>query len=193
MKMFAGLYNKIMLWSKHAHAPYYLFALSFAESSFFPIPPDFMLAPMVLANRQKGWWYAFITTLSSVLGALLGYAIGVFFLKLIYPLIIHFGYADVYQKVSLWFEHYNFWVMIFAGFAIIPYKIFTIAAGATHISLIPFIIGSIIGRGGRFYLVTALILWKGDKVENMLTHYIEHIGWFLLTLIVLFMCIKLSH
>lgn len=193
MKLFAGLYHRIMQWSKHKHAPYYLFLLSFAESSFFPIPPDFMLAPMVLANRQKGWWYAFITTLSSVLGALLGYVIGVFFLKLIYPLIIHFGYADVYQKVSLWFEHYNFWVMIFAGFAIIPYKIFTIAAGATHISLIPFIIGSIIGRGGRFYLVTGLIIWKGEQVENVLVRYIEHIGWCSCALIALIVGIYQFH
>ncbi len=177
MKMFTNLYEKIMRWSKHAHAPYYLFALSFAESSFFPIPPDFMLAPMVLANREKGWWYAFITTLASVLGALLGYILGVFFLALIYPIIVHFGYAAAYHKVGIWFEHWNFWVMIFAGFAIIPYKIFTIAAGAMHVSLIPFIIGSIIGRGGRFFLVTALIIWKGERVESMLARYIEHIGW----------------
>ncbi len=178
MKMFATLYRKIMTWAKHPHAPYYLFALSFAESSFFPIPPDFMLAPMILANREKGWWYAFITTIASVLGALFGYILGVFFLALIYPLILHLGYADVYHKVSMWFEHWNFWVMIFAGFAIIPYKIFTIAAGALHISLIPFIIGSIIGRGGRFFLVSALIIWKGEKVEQMLVRHIEHIGWF---------------
>lgn len=185
MKMFANLYQKIMVWAQHGHAPYYLFALSFAESSFFPIPPDFMLAPMVLANREKGWWYAFITTLASVLGALLGYTLGIFFLALIYPLIVHFGYAAVYHKVGIWFEHWNFWVMLFAGFAIIPYKIFTIAAGALHISLIPFIIGSIIGRGGRFYLVTALIMWKGERVEQVLLRYIEHIGWFTVASVIL--------
>ena len=193
MKMFAGLYRKIMMWSKHAHAPYYLFLLSFAESSFFPIPPDFMLAPMVLANREKAWWYAFITTLASVLGALLGYSLGIFFLAMIYPLIVHFGYADVYHKVGLWFEHWNFWVMIFAGFAIIPYKIFTIAAGAMHISLIPFIIGSIVGRGGRFFLVTALIKWKGVQVEQFLIRYIEHIGWFTLAGIALVVGIYQIH
>jgi uncharacterized membrane protein YdjX (TVP38/TMEM64 family) len=75
--------------------------------------------------------------------------------------------------------------MLFAGFAIIPYKIFTIAAGALHISLIPFIIGSIIGRGGRFYLVTALIIWKGERVEQWLLHYIEHIGWFTVASVIL--------
>ncbi len=182
-----------MLWSKHVHAPYYLFLLSFAESSFFPIPPDFMLAPMVLASREKGWWYAFITTVASVLGALLGYALGVFFLAMIYPLIVHFGYAAVYHKVGLWFEHYNFWVMLFAGFAIIPYKIFTIAAGATHISLIPFIIGSIIGRGGRFFLVTSLIMWKGEQVEKTLVKYVEQIGWFLVITISLIVGIYQFH
>lgn len=178
MRIFTTLYNKIIDWSRHKHAPFYLCALSFAESSFFPIPPDFMLAPMILAKPERGWWYAFITTCASVMGALLGYSIGVFFLTLIYPLIIHFGYAATYHQIGLWFERWNFWVMIFAGFAFIPYKLFTIAAGAMHISLIPFLIGSIIGRGGRFYLVTVILLWKGHAMEQLLLRYMERIGWF---------------
>lgn len=166
-----------MNWSRHKYAPFYLCLLSFAESSFFPIPPDFMLAPMVLAKPERAWWYAFITTCSSVLGALLGYVIGIFFLSLIYPVIVHFGYAATYHQIGIWFEKWNFWVMIFAGFAIIPYKLFTIAAGAMHISLLPFLIGSVIGRGGRFYLVTGILVWKGAVMEQLLLRYMEKIGW----------------
>lgn len=185
MAFFTKLYNKIMIWAKHRHAPYYLALLSFAESSFFPIPPDFMLAPMVIAKPERGWWYAFITTLTSVLGALLGYIIGVFFLALIYPLLVHFGYAASYHEVSQWFVRWNFWVMIFAGFAFIPYKLFTIAAGAAHISIIPFIFGSIVGRGGRFFLVTAVLLWKGEAVEKFLVRYLEHLGWLTVGIVIL--------
>lgn len=177
MRIFSYLYNKMLEWSRHRHAPYYLYVLSFAESSFFPIPPDFMLAPMALANRKQAWTYATFTTIASVLGGLFGYLIGAWAFNLVHPLIIHLGYELTYQKIQLWFKTWGFWVMFFAGFAPIPYKLFTIAAGAMHIPLIPFILGSIVGRGGRFFLVAATIFWGGERLEQILTRYVDRIAW----------------
>jgi len=185
MQIFAACYNKMMAWARHRHAPYYLYILSFAESSFFPIPPDFMLAPMVLANPKRGWTYATFTTIASVLGGLFGYLIGALAFTLVHPLILHLGYAATYQRIEIWFQTWGFWLMFVAGFAPIPYKLFTIAAGATKIALLPFMLGSIIGRGGRFFLVTATIIWGGERMERMLSRYIDRIAWALLVIAVL--------
>lgn len=175
----------MMAWSRHRHAPYYLYSLSFAESSFFPIPPDFMLAPMALAKPDKAWQYAGFTTLASVLGGIVGYLIGALAFTLVYPYIVHFGYLPTYQKIQAWFQVWNFWVMFIAGFAPIPYKLFTIAAGATHISLMPFVLGSIVGRGGRFFIVAGLIRLGGERMEKALMRYIEPLGWAFVVLVLL--------
>lgn len=165
-----------MILSSHKQAPAYLYALSFAESSFFPIPPDFMLAPMTLAKPEKAFVYAVYTTLSSVLGALLGYVIGYFFMTLLWPYLQSMGYAPAFVKTQHYFLHYGFWVMFIAGFGPVPYKIFTITGGAMHIPLVPFVIGSVIGRGGRFFLVTLLIRLKGEAMEKLLLKYIDRLG-----------------
>ena len=193
MKIFSALYNKIIIWSKHRHAPYYLYSLSFAESSFFPIPPDFMLAPMALAKPESAWTYALWTTVTSVLGGILGYIIGMWAFSFVHPYIIQFGYGGEYQKIVHAFQEWNFWVMLFAGFAPIPYKLFTIAAGATQISLLPFILGSIIGRGGRFFLEAFLIRWGGLRMEQLLTRYIDYAGWILIIAgIIIFLVTQLT-
>lgn len=167
----------MMQWAVHAHAPYYLGILSFAESSFFPIPPDVMLAPMALANRQKAWRYAWLTTITSALGGGFGYLIGMFFFVLIHPVLVKFGYWDTYLQIQHWFNEYNFWIIFVAGFSPLPYKLFTVAAGTMHIAFVPFLIASFIGRGSRFFLVTALIVWGGEPMEKMLKRYVDHIGW----------------
>lgn len=176
MQLFSRLYSKIIEWSRHRHAPAYLYTLSFAESSFFPIPPDFMLAPMALAKPQKAVTYAAYTTLSSVLGALFGYLIGFFFMMLLWPYITKFGYAPKFIAVREYFQHYGFWVMFIAGFGPIPYKIFTITGGAMKMALFPFVLGSLVGRGGRFFLVALLIRWKGEAMEKLLLKYIDRLG-----------------
>jgi membrane protein YqaA with SNARE-associated domain len=175
----------MMQWSLHKHAPCYLYSLSFAESSFFPIPPDFMLAPMSLAKPQKAFTYAAFTTLSSVMGALLGYLIGYFFMHLLSPLIDKLGYTQRFLNAQHYFQRYGFWVMFVAGFGPIPYKIFTITAGAMKIPLLPFIIGSLIGRGGRFFLVAGLIRWQGPRMEKLLMSYIDRIGWIVLLILMI--------
>ncbi len=183
MKLFSSLYNKMITWSRHPHAPYYLGTLSFAESSFFPIPPDVMLAPMALAKPDQAWRYATITTITSVLGGLFGYILGLCFFPLIHRAIVYLGYEQAYHTVESWFTQWGFWIMFFAGFAFIPYKLFTIAAGAIHMALLPFTLGSFVGRGGRFFLVAALIRFGGPKIEQHLLKYIEYIGWAVLILL----------
>ena len=97
MKLFSGLYAKVMQWARHKHATYWLALVSFTESSFFLIPPDVMLAPMSLARPDKAWFYAGLTTIASVLGGLLGYLIGLFALQMVEPWIIQFGYTEAYE------------------------------------------------------------------------------------------------
>ncbi|MCD6048313.1 MAG: rane protein [Gammaproteobacteria bacterium] len=185
MKIFSPLYKKMLQWARHPRAPMFLFWLSFAESSFFPIPPDVMLAPMVLAKPEQGWRNAWLCTAGGVLGAYVGYVIGMFFFLMIKPLLIKLGYMPHYETIVAWFDKWGFWVMFFAGFAFIPYKLFTIAAGATGLGLIPFTLGSLVGRGGRFFLVTALIKMGGVKMERWLQDYIDHLAWFFILLFVL--------
>lgn len=174
----------MMLWARHPHAIYYLGILSFLESSVFPIPPDVMLAPMSLANPRRAWWYAFVTTITSTLGGLFGYIIGMFFFALIHPWLIHFGYWDTYLRVQHWFDLWGFWIIFVAGFSPLPYKVFTIAAGTLHIALLPFTIASFIGRGSRFFLVAGLMALGGERMEQLLRKYIDHIGWVTVFLIV---------
>lgn len=180
MRLFGGLYARVMRWSRHPQAPRYLAGLSFAESSFFPIPPDVMLAPMSLARPDKAWRYAALTTLASVLGGFLGYAIGVFALELIEPLIREAGYWGKYEQAHAWFTKWGFWAVFIAGFSPIPYKLFTIAAGSLAMPLLPFFFASAIGRGARFFLVAGLLAWGGPRLEAVLHKYVEGLGWLMI-------------
>ena len=183
--MFAKLYDRVMGWSRHPHAPRYLGALSFAESSFFPIPPDVMLAPMALAKPERAWYLALITTVASVLGGLLGYLIGYFAFDLISPYIQQAGYWGAYEKSQAWFEQWGFWAIFLAGFSPIPYKIFPITAGVVGMAFFPFALASIIGRGARFFLVAGLMRWGGERMERLLREYIDRIGWIMVVLAVI--------
>lgn len=177
MRIFSSLYQRVLVWSKHTHAPKFLVGLSFAESSFFPIPPDVMLAPMVLARPHQAWWLATITMVASVLGGILGFLIGYYFLSIVEPYMIHWGYASVYATAVHWFSMWGFWTVLIAGFSPIPYKFFAIAAGALGMPIIPFIIASCIGRGSRFYLVAILLAWGGRYIERYLYRAIDWLGW----------------
>lgn len=177
MKIFGPLYDRVILWSKHRHAERYLAAMSFAESSFFPIPVDVMLAPMCLADRAKAWRFAFIATVFSVGGGLAGYAIGYGAFELVEPWLRESHYWSAYQTSRNWFDQYGIWVVFVAGFSPIPYKVFTIAAGVAAISLPGFFIASLIGRAARFFLVAGLLVLGGEKLETTLRRYVEGIGW----------------
>lgn len=185
MKLFSALYTRAMQWARHPHAPWYLGGLSFAESSFFPVPPDVMLAPMSLAQPPKAWGFALLTTLASVLGGILGYLIGLWAFEFIEPLLHEFGYHERYLQVRRWFDEWGFWAIFLAGFSPIPYKVFTITAGVISMSFVPFVLASLIGRGGRFYLVAGLMSWGGKPMEEKLHRYMDVIGWSLLVFVVL--------
>jgi membrane protein YqaA with SNARE-associated domain len=185
MRIFSPLYERVMSWSRHRHAPYYLAGLSFAESSFFPIPPDVMLAPMSMANPKRSWSLAALTTVASVLGGLLGYAIGVFAFDLVQPLVGEGGrYHEVFLKSKVWFDQWGVWAVFLAGFSPIPYKIFTITAGVLSMALLPFVVASAVGRGARFFLVAALMAWGGERMEATLRRYVDRIGWIMVLLVV---------
>jgi len=177
MTLFAPIYERVLLWSRHRHAERYLAALSFAESSFFPIPVDVMLAPMVLAARDRWVRLATIATLFSVLGGLGGYAIGYGLFDAIEPWLQESHYWGAYETSRSWFDEYGVWVVFVAGFSPIPYKVFTIAAGVAVLNLPAFLIGSLIGRAGRFFLVAGLVRAGGQQFEDGLSKHIERIGW----------------
>ncbi|MCK5383102.1 MAG: DedA family protein [Gammaproteobacteria bacterium] len=184
MQLFTPLYDKCMGWARHRYAVWYLSGLSFAESSFFPVPPDVMLAPMSMAQPARAWRYAAITTLASVLGGLLGYFIGFFAFDLIQPWLQESHYWDKYLHARNWFETWGFWAILVAGFSPIPYKVFTIAAGTLAMTMPLFVIGSILGRGGRFFLVAGLMAWGGPGMEQKLRIYVERLGWLVIVLAV---------
>ncbi|MDH5648663.1 MAG: DedA family protein, partial [Gammaproteobacteria bacterium] len=189
MKIFEKLYDIALRWARHRYAPYYLGGLSFAESSFFPVPPDVMLAPMVLSSRNRAWFYASITTLASVAGGAAGYVIGLFAFELIAPLLHSAGYWQQFQQAREGFEEWGVWIIFIAGFSPIPYKIFTISAGAVSLSFIPFLIASFIGRGARFFLVAGLIYLGGEKMEKNLRRYVDALGWLVVVALVIFILV----
>lgn len=182
--MFQKLYDKTLSWSKHRHAAKYLCVLSFAESSFFPIPPDVMLAPMALAQPDKAFRFALLTTIASVLGGVFGYGIGYFLFDRIEPWLQTSSYWESYLIAQSWFKEWGFWAVFVAGFSPIPYKVFTIAAGAMNMALLPFVLASIIGRGGRFFLVALLLAAGGAKLEAKLREYMDRLGWATVVLVV---------
>ncbi len=184
MKLFSKLYERVMQWAKHPHANRYLAGLSFAESSFFPIPPDVMLAPMSLAKPDKAWRYALLTTLASVCGGILGYLIGMFAFDLIEPWLHKLGYWSRYTETVEWFKVWGVWMVFLAGFSPIPYKVFTISAGVVGMAFLPFVLASAIGRGARFYLVAGLMVWGGERMENILRQYIDRLGWLMILVVI---------
>ena len=184
MNIFSPLYDKCLRWARHRHAVYYLSGMSIAESVFFPIPVDVMLAPMALANKQKAWFYAMICTLTSVIGGLLGYWLGAEMFDLVEPAIASMGYTERFETIKTWMNDYG-WVVVFvAGFSPIPYKLFTISAGLIGMALLPFMVASIIGRASRFYLVSALMYFGGETIDRKIKPIIDWLGWIVILLAV---------
>jgi membrane protein YqaA with SNARE-associated domain len=185
VRLFGPLYDRVLGWSRHPHAERYLGAMSFAESSFFPIPPDVMLAPMCLADRARAWRFAAITTVTSLAGGILGYVIGLFLFELVEPWLQTSHYWSPYLKARDWFDKWGVWAVFVAGFSPIPYKVFTIAAGATMLSFPGFVVASFVGRGARFFLVAGLIVAGGERMATLLPRYVERIGWAVVVLALL--------
>ncbi len=174
-----------MVWSRHKYASYWLALVSFTESCCFVIPPDIMLAPMTLAKPEKAWFYAALTTIASVAGAIAGYIIGMYAFQMIEPWLISLGYQEAYLTVGSWFSKWGFGAMFIAGFTPIPFKLFTIAAGAASMALLPFVFASAISRGLRYFLEAGLMWWGGERLEKHLHKWIDRIGWLTLAIIVI--------
>lgn len=185
MRIFSHLYDWVIRLARHPKAEAWLGVISFAESSFFPIPPDVMLAPMAIAQRERAWRLALITTITSVLGGLLGYLIGYFLIDLVMPLIVDLGWQPRYEQVVAWFLTYGFAATLIAGFTPIPFKLFTVAAGASLLPLPVFVVGSFLSRGARFYMVAGLCRWLGPVIETRVLRYIDVIGWSTLALLLI--------
>jgi len=190
MKIFQIMYDKTLTWAKHKHAQTILLAVSFSESVFFPIPPDVMLAPMVLAKPQAAWRLAFLTTLASVAGGALGYALGYWLYDpVVLPLIETLHMEAKLAKAQSWFIDYGVWIVFIAGFSPIPYKVFTVTAGVMQMAFLPFLLASAVGRGGRFFLVAGLMHWGGETMQNRLREIVDWLGWGLVLAIVILLLV----
>ncbi|MGR4867060.1 YqaA family protein [Caulobacter sp. LARHSG274] len=155
--MLRRLYDWVMSLAASRHASLSLFAISFSESSFFPVPPDIMLAPMVLAKPEKAWRYAALCTVASVLGGMLGYGIGFFFHDGAQRLLALLGKPHALADAECWFRHYGSWVIIAKGFTPIPFKLVTITSGLLKFSFPIFVGAATLTRGARFFLVAGVV------------------------------------
>lgn len=182
--MFRKLYDWVMALARSRRAPAALAAVSFAESSFFPIPPDVMLGPMVLARRDKAFVYAAICTAASVLGGLLGYAIGVYLQPVGLFILKVFGHPEGQAEFHRWFEQWGLWVILIKGATPIPYKLVTITAGFARFDLFTFVWASILTRGVRFFAVAAVLKYLGPAMLEEFERRLNLYSILLLTLII---------
>ncbi len=170
-------YDRILFSATTPQAVWIVCLISFAESSFFPLPPDLLLIPMILANRHQAWRLAGLCTVTSVVGGLLGYAIGYYLYASVGEWVIRtYDLTAAFNKFQLGFAEWGFWIIVLKGLTPIPYKLVTIASGVAHFDLKIFMVASLIARGFRFYLLSGLLWWGGPWMR----HYIEkYLGLFL--------------
>src|SRR5215470_2344706 len=168
--MLQGLYSRTLALATSRYAMWTMAAISFAESSFLPLPPDFLLIPMTLAQPRRAWFIAAVCTIASVLGGFVGYAIGYFLFDAVGRPVLEFYHAmDRYDVLKAGFDQWGVWIIILKGMTPIPYKLITIASGVAHFDLAAFIGASIISRSLRFFLLAVLLWWFGDAAR----HFIE--------------------
>jgi len=187
MRPFHSIYNKILDYSSSRFAILWLSAISFLESIILPVPlQDLLLASMSLRNRSKAFYFAAICTIASVLGAVLGYYIGVQAENHILPILINLDYESKFETAQMYFQTYGIYIILIAGFSPIPYKVFTIAAGMMSMSLLPFVFFSLIARGARYFLISFLVRKFGKMADAWLNKYIDWLGYLLIIVIALF-------
>lgn len=167
--MLRRLYDRVLALAAGPRAPVSLALVSFAESSFFPIPPDVLLVPMVIARPDRAWLLAALCTAASVVGGLFGYLIGyAFYEQIARPLIQFYHYDAAAEAFIAKFQEWGLWVILIKGLTPIPYKIVTITSGLTHFNLAVFVAASVVTRGARFFLVAALLRRFGEPVRAMI-------------------------
>ncbi len=185
-------YDMMLKMSVHRKAMYFLFAISFIESSFFPIPPDVMIIPMVLAAPLRAWRIAFVATIASVLGGWFGYFIGFELFDLIaHPLLEFYGYMAQFDEFKHYYNDYGAWIVFGAGLTPFPYKVVTITSGVVELDFWVFTAASIVARGMRFYFIAWLLKKYGQPIKGFVE---KHLGkltiWFFILLIGSFYAIK---
>ncbi|MBD8877405.1 YqaA family protein [Roseibium polysiphoniae] len=167
--MLRRLYDWTLSLASGPRAPAALGTVSFVESSVFPIPPDILLIPMVIARKEKAWFLALLCTVTSVLGGLAGYMIGSFlFQQVAEPILGFYGYLDKFESFSEIFNAWGWWFVFIAGLTPFPYKVITIASGAAGLSLPIFLVASIVSRGIRFFVVAALLYFFGPPIRDFI-------------------------
>lgn len=186
MKLLKSLYNWVLHW---AHTPYgtpALFGISFAESSFFPVPPDVLQIALSISRPKRSFFYAVISSAASVLGGMAGYAIGVYLMSIIgWPILHFYGLETQYEQVKILFQKYDAWAIAVAGFTPIPYKLFTIASGAFSIHFGVFVIASLLSRSARFFLVGTLIYFFGESIKEFIDKYFNWLTILFFALLIL--------
>ncbi|MBF0250472.1 MAG: DedA family protein [Alphaproteobacteria bacterium] len=173
--MLRRVYDWTMDFAGHHNAMWALFVIAFIESSVFPIPPDILLVPMILAARDKAWKIAGVCTVASVLGGIAGYGIGYFLYESVgLPLLEFYGKAGKFAEFQTLYNEWGAWVVAMAGITPFPYKVITIASGVTGLDMVTFVIASVLSRGARFY-IEALMLWYfGEPIRDFVEKYL---GW----------------
>jgi len=193
------LYNWVVHFAQTKHGATALFCLSFAESSFFPVPPDVLLGPLALGAPKKWLRFALACSIASVLGGIMGYCIGMFLWSMIGQWV--YSHLDViglteanFIKFQSWYDKYDFWIVFLCGFTPLPYKVCTISAGAAKINFIGFLIASTVSRSARFFIVAGLVGWKGEKIRPFVEKYFNWLSLaFAVLLIGGFLVIKWLH
>ncbi|MCH8182205.1 MAG: DedA family protein [Proteobacteria bacterium] len=172
--MLKRLYDWTLALAARRHALWALAGVSFAESSFFPLPPDILLIPMVIANRARAWLIAGVCTVASVAGGVFGYAIGFFLFETVGRRVVEFyGYGEKFETFQGWYNEYGLLIVFAAGLTPLPYKVFTIASGVTGLGFVTFLVGSVVSRGARFYIEAALLWWLGEPIRRFLERNLQ--------------------
>lgn len=181
MRWVRSLYDWVLSWAETPYGAAALFVLAFLEASLFPIPPDVLLIALCIGHRGKALWFAAVCTAGSVLGGILGYAIGWGFWEAVGPLFLNYvpGFSpEIFEKVRHLYMTWDFWIVFVAAFTPIPYKVITIAAGVFTINFPMFMVASLVGRSARFLLVASLLYFFGEPIRTFIDR------WFNLLVIV---------
>jgi membrane protein YqaA with SNARE-associated domain len=183
--MFRPIYDWTLRLAGHRHAIFWLGVISFAESSFFPIPPDVMVVPMVLARREQAWLIAAVVTLSSVLGGIAGYFIGAFLYDSVGAWLMRlYGMTDDVEAFRVWFAQWGVWIVLIKGLTPIPFKLVTIASGFAGMSFPAFVAAAVVTRGARFFLIAALLKRFGAPMQAFIEKRLTLVGWLFLAALV---------
>jgi membrane protein YqaA with SNARE-associated domain len=179
------LYDWVLHWAETPHGAVALFLLAFAESSFFPVPPDVLLIALVLGARRRWWRLATVCTVGSVLGGIAGYGIGAGLMETVgHPIIRLYSAESYYERVHTLYAQYDYWVVFTAAFTPIPYKVFTIASGAFDMNFTGFVCASLVGRGARFFLVAGLLRLFGRPLRDFIERYFDLLSLVFVVLLV---------